>query len=167
MVAPVSVDAIVLLGCRIEADGRPSDAGLRRAQAAFYAWQRGMAPVVVVSGGRRWHGVSEAEALGAELERLGVPPDVILPELLSLSTVENARYVARMIAARGAASVAIVTCDWHLPRALASFRRLGLRAVGVPAPSPPVAMPQWLRRSVTEALSSVVDRAVRARWSAP
>lgn len=158
MVAPVSLDAIVLLGCRVEADGRPSDAGRRRARAAAEAFKGGVAPRIVVCGGRRWHGVSEAEALSAELRRQGVPESAIVPELLSLSTTENARYALRLLGAHP--HVAVVTCDWHLPRALASFQRVGFRAEGIPAPSPSISGTAWLVRSLREAVSAAVDRAV-------
>lgn len=49
----MSLDALVLLGCRIEPDGRPSAAGQRRARALADAFHAGRAPLCVVSGGDR------------------------------------------------------------------------------------------------------------------
>jgi uncharacterized SAM-binding protein YcdF (DUF218 family) len=153
----VPLDAIVLLGCRIGPGGRPSEAALRRAAAAARAWHEQIAPLVVVSGGRRWAGVSEAEALGRELVRLGVEAEAIVPELCSLSTQENARYTARIVRARGLSRVAVVTCDWHLPRALVCFHGAGIDALGIPAPSPPASRILRLRRAARERIGQLLD----------
>jgi cyclophilin family peptidyl-prolyl cis-trans isomerase len=89
--------------------------------------------------------VVEADAMRTELVRAGVPADAIVRERCSLSTRENARFTAALLSRRGVRRVTVVTCDWHLPRALAAFRRAGLEAEGVPAPS--LAVP-WRRRVV-------------------
>jgi uncharacterized SAM-binding protein YcdF (DUF218 family) len=64
----------------------------------------------------------------ALIER-GVPREVIVCERLSFSTRENARYVAVLCANRGIDRVALVTCVWHLPRALKCFAAEGLAVV--------------------------------------
>jgi uncharacterized SAM-binding protein YcdF (DUF218 family) len=157
-VHPVMLDAIVLLGCRIGPSGWPSETARRRAERAADAWHQRMAPLVVVSGGRRWHGLTEAEALENYLaERRGVPRTAILRECCSLSTSENARFTARLLRARGLVEIGIVTSDWHIPRAMGAFRRMGLSCQALPAPSPPTR--RWLRayRSVREAVSQRLD----------
>lgn len=83
--------------------------------------------------------------MSAELVRAGVVADAIVRERCSLSTRENARYTAALLQRRGIDRVVVVTCDWHLPRALAAFRRAGLEVEGSAAPS--VAVP-WRRRVV-------------------
>jgi cyclophilin family peptidyl-prolyl cis-trans isomerase len=70
-----------------------------------------------------------------ELVRAGVPGAAIVCERSSLSTRDNARYSAAVMARRGLASATVVTCDWHLPRALLLFRRAGVETSGAPAPS--------------------------------
>jgi uncharacterized SAM-binding protein YcdF (DUF218 family) len=166
MFAPM-LHALVLLGCRIEPAGELTAAARRRALTAVRAFQDGLAPLVIVSGGRRWFGVSEAEALSSELERRGVPGPAIVQELRSLSTCENARNVARILAERNLRSVGLVTCDWHMPRALASFRRAGISAEPISAPSP--TMPWYARvyRSQRERVSFVVDRFATWGWPGP
>jgi cyclophilin family peptidyl-prolyl cis-trans isomerase len=89
--------------------------------------------------------VVEADAMREELVRAGVPADAIVRERCSLSTRENARFTAALLRRRGMRRVTVVTCDWHLPRALAAFRRAGLEVEGFAAPS--VAVP-WRRRVV-------------------
>jgi uncharacterized SAM-binding protein YcdF (DUF218 family) len=159
--------ALVLLGCKIEPDGRPSPAGQRRARALADAFHAGRAPLCVVSGGRRWHGLSEAEALMAELERLGVPARAMLPELRSLSTCENARGAKEVLAPLGATRVGVVTCDWHSPRALACFRTVGFVAEAIPAASPRMPLAFRARRRAREHVSYWVDRVATWGWSQP
>lgn len=158
------LDALVLLGCRILRNGEPAPAGQRRVREAARAFHRGAAPLVIVSGGRRWDGRSEAETLAAELERLGVPRSAILLELRSLSTAENARYVAELLAERSARRVGVVTCDWHAPRAISSFRAAGVSAEAIPAASPREGIGGRARRAARERLSSVIDRWATWGW---
>jgi uncharacterized SAM-binding protein YcdF (DUF218 family) len=132
MVEPQSADAIVLLGCRIGPSGRPLLPAMRRAETAARAYHRGVAPVLVVSGGRRWGEHAEATALARELGREGVPESAIVEELCSLSTHENAVFSAAILRRLGARRAAIVTCWWHMPRALANFRAAGVDAVAIP-----------------------------------
>ena len=108
----------------------------RRVEAAAEAYaRRGDAEVVVVaSGGRRWEAVSEADAMARELVRLGVPEKGIVCERCSLSTRENARFTAAALERRGIARATVVTCAWHLPRAVALFAREGVDVDGIAVP---------------------------------
>ncbi len=161
------LDALVLLGCQIEPGGRPSPAGRRRARTLADAFFEGRAPRSVVAGGRRWHGVAEAESLMRELEMLGVPEDTLLPELRSLSTCENARNTREVLAPFRARRVGVVTCDWHMPRALASFRAAGFEAFAIPARSPARSALVRTRRAVRERISFPLDRFATWGWSRP
>ena len=135
---PPRVDAIILLGCRIAASGRPLSPALRRAETAARAYHLGVAPTIVVSGGRRWGDHAEATALGRELVRARVPEGAIVEELCSLSTHENAIFSAAVLRRLGARSAAIVTCWWHMPRALENFRAAGVDAVPIPTDAHPL-----------------------------
>lgn len=127
-------DVIVVLGCRIYASGRPSAPARRRAAAAVKAFHEGMAPLVLVSGGRRWGAQIEASSLREEIVRGGVPASAIIEELWSLTTVENAIYTAAILRRIGASRAALVTCSWHMQRALSNFRGAGVEVVAaVPA----------------------------------
>jgi uncharacterized SAM-binding protein YcdF (DUF218 family) len=89
--------------------------------------------VVVVSGGRRWGEVVEADAMARELARRGVPERAIVRERCSLSTRDNARFSAETLGRRGIERAAIVTCAWHMARAVALFSRAGLAVEAVAA----------------------------------
>jgi len=153
-----AADAIAVLGCRVLPSGRPTPAAARRAAAAAEAFHAGVASWVVASGGRRHGGQIEARVLRHELQRAGVPSAAIVEELASFTTRENAGYVAEILRRRGGRRVAVVTCDWHMPRALANFRRAGIDPVGWPARAP--AQGLWVRASrlVHELVGSLLDR---------
>ena len=60
------------------------------------------------------------------LNALGVPDDAIVIEDSSLNTRQNAVFTEKLATARGIERVLLVTSHWHLRRAEAVFRRVGL-----------------------------------------
>jgi uncharacterized SAM-binding protein YcdF (DUF218 family) len=130
----------VVLGCRVRLDGRGKlGAGVLRSRvetaAGAYGQRARVGTVVVVaSGGRTWGGSREAEVIAHELAARGVPRHVIAIETRSLTTRDNARFSAQILAGRGIDRAWVVTSDWHLARAVALFRRAGIWAVGIGAP---------------------------------
>src|SRR5688572_1997964 len=118
--------------------------------------------LIVVSGGRRWGRTVEAVAMAEALVARGVMRERIVLELLSLSTVENARFSAELLRAAGVRRAAIVTCDWHVQRALRSFEAFGIEAVAWPATSPAVERWARLRRDAAERCSELLDAHIRA-----
>jgi len=155
-------DAIVVLGCRVDGPETLSGAALRRVTRAARAYREGMATHVVASGGKRWGEAIEARAMAAQLQALGVPNARILHEERSLTTVQNARFVAELARARGLRSLGIVTCDWHMRRAMAAFRREGFEVHPLPAPAPTLPLTARVRRAGLERLRALLDRAVAA-----
>jgi len=159
----VRFDVLVVLGCRVS-EAPLSGASLRRVERAVSAYREGLASFVAVSGGRRWHGIVEADALAAALVERGVPRDALLLERESATTHENATLAARLLFAKNYRVVGVVTCDWHLRRALYCFRRAGFDAVGLGAPSPPVTPGRKLLRTLREQGAWLHDRAVARGW---
>lgn len=154
----MAFDAIVVLGCRVHGPQLLSAAAARRVVRAAEAYRQGLAPRVVTSGGKRWGNTLEAQAMSARLFALGVPEANILREEWSHSTVENARYVAALSGPHAFRTVCLITCDWHMRRALAAFRRAGLEASPLPAPTPRRSVPFEATRGAIERLHGFVDR---------
>ncbi len=130
---------IVILGCSVLPDGQGHLRGpaLRRVVAGastFHA--RGDVGLVVVSGGRAWDGVVEADALADALRELGVSSGQLVRERCSMNTRDNARYTAALLRRRGEPRVVLVTCAWHMPRARELFELEGLLVREVPVPAP-------------------------------
>jgi uncharacterized SAM-binding protein YcdF (DUF218 family) len=143
----VKVDAIVALGCRVAPGGRLYGASSRRLQRALEAYRAGVARYLVVSGGKAWHGVAEATAYRSALVAGGVEAEFVLMEGQSRSTLENARYTRALFDRQGWRHAAVVTCDWHLPRAEHCFRLAGLSTIGLGAHSPGMSRQRhWAKR---------------------
>jgi uncharacterized SAM-binding protein YcdF (DUF218 family) len=125
-------DAIVVLGARVYPPARPGPALTRRTYHAVALYQRGLAPVIICSGGLGPVPPTEAEAACRLAASLGVPPEALLLEARSHSTEENALYTAELMAAHGWNSVIVVSDGFHLYRAGLLFAHAGL----TPHPSP-------------------------------
>ena len=156
-------DAIVLLGCPVRRTP-PTGAALRRVERAAQAYRERLANTVVVSGGRRWNGIVEADALADALLERGVPPEALIRERESRTTHENAVRTAHLLLPKSLKNVGVVTCDFHLPRALYCFRRAGFEAEGLGAPSPPLPPLRTLLRTLRERGAWFYVRAVARGW---
>lgn len=88
---------------------------------------------LAVSGGVpvRNSSLTLADVMAEILEREYRAP-VAWRERRSLNTLENAIFTAEILRAAGITRVVIVTDALHMPRALWSFRRAGLRATAAP-----------------------------------
>jgi uncharacterized SAM-binding protein YcdF (DUF218 family) len=146
-------DVIIVLGCAVRA-GRPSDALRRRVALALRAHRAGVAERVIASGGRRWDGRAEATVMANMLAAGGVPRAALVLERCSHSTAENAWFCAALMRDLGARSAMVASSRWHLPRALAAFRRCGVVAV------PPAS--DWLDEPPAGLLLRLRERA--AAW---
>lgn len=141
-------DALVLLGGGVR-PGPPNwpysdlNEGADRIWHAARLYHAGKAPVVIASGGSfAWQGerISEAEAMLGILLDLGVPSAAIMLEEQSRSTRENALYIAKLLQGQELEIILLVTSALHMPRALAAFRAVGIKAI--PAPTDFEVMPQ-------------------------
>ncbi len=96
----------------------------------------------------------EAMVMKEALVSRGVPERAVMPELCSLTTVENCIFTAELLGE--GRRVFVATCSWHLPRAARNFARLGITTVRPPAswgdtPPPTVA------RRVRERVNTLLD----------
>jgi uncharacterized SAM-binding protein YcdF (DUF218 family) len=150
--------SLVLLGCRVLGPATLSPPAKRRAERALQAFRSGLSGHILACGGKAWAGVREADALSAYLRERGVPAGAIERELWSRSTRQNAHYAAQLLLPRGVRRIALVTCDWHLPRALLSFIGAGFEVEPLPALSPPMPLRSELYRAARERVSLALDR---------
>lgn len=136
-----AAQAIVVLGGNT-ANGRrnwfePYDqkTAVLRTDTANQLYRAQRAPIIVVSGAALDGGVSEATLMANALEEDGVPKNAILRETQSLTTHQNAVYTLQLLREHHIQRFLLVTSALHMPRAMASFEKLGTRPI--PAPSPP------------------------------
>jgi uncharacterized SAM-binding protein YcdF (DUF218 family) len=148
--------SLVLLGCRV-GPAALSPPARRRATRAAAALHAGLTSQILVCGGKAWHGARECDELCAFLLERGVPQAALERESHSRSTRQNAQYAAELLLPRGERKVWLVTCDWHMPRAVRCFEAAGFQAQPLPAQSPPIPLGAELWRSTRERASFAFD----------
>jgi uncharacterized SAM-binding protein YcdF (DUF218 family) len=123
------LDAIVVLGAALLADGGLTTALAERIAAAAALWHAGGGRLVVATGGvTRGAPRAEADAIADGLRALGVPDARVIVERGSRSTAENAALSQPLLAAAGARSLWLVTQPFHGRRAARLFRAAGFDA---------------------------------------
>jgi uncharacterized SAM-binding protein YcdF (DUF218 family) len=132
-------DAIVVLGAA-QYQGRPSPIYLARLEHGLKLYRDGVAPLLVVTGGRgvkgeRW---TEGAAGRRWAEEHGVPADRILVEESSRNTYQNLIGVAGLLRPKGLDRVVLVSDPFHMFRAMAQAREVGLRPHPSPTRSSPI-----------------------------
>ncbi|MEI9951971.1 MAG: YdcF family protein [Pseudomonadota bacterium] len=149
--------SLVLLGCRVVGPAALSPPARRRALQAAHALRSGLTRHILACGGKAWNGVRESDALCAFLVEQGVPAAALEQESNSHSTRQNAHYAAQLLLPRGLERVWLVTCDWHMPRALRCFAGAGFQPEALPARSPPIALGADLWRGTRERACLALD----------
>jgi uncharacterized SAM-binding protein YcdF (DUF218 family) len=114
-------------GDRVIQTARLLCAGSDRVMQAALLWRGGKGGTIIISGGDLpWVRSNEASLAAEILEAYGVPSDSIIVEGNSRNTHENAVNTAAIWKERRYHSGILVTSAIHMPRALASFRKVGL-----------------------------------------
>lgn len=130
-----NVEAIVVLSSAVFPPYPPmptailgSDTFERTAYAAWLQTHWRAVPVLATGGGSRG-GVPYAVTMGEALEKAGVPKDMVWTEEKSTSTYENAEFSVRILKEKNIRKIALVTEAYHMVRAEACFRKLGIEVV--------------------------------------
>ena len=133
---PEKSDCIIVLGAHVWMDGRMSNALTYRCEAALDAWQKGVAPALIVCGGQGSdEPTTEAAAMVQWMLAHGVSESAVIAEDQSLNTKQNIANAMSIMAEHGWKTAAVCTNNYHLTRALWIARDAGLDATGIAAPS--------------------------------
>ena len=133
-------DFLIILGCGIQKDGRPTPLLRGRIDRAldFYRRQKektGKELIFVPSGGQGPDEViPESASMKQYLMEQGIPEEQIIEEDQSADTFENMKYSREKIWAKDpGAKVAFSTTNYHVFRGGLYARRVKMRAVGMGA----------------------------------
>lgn len=152
--------AIVVLGAA-QYDGRPSPVFRARLDHAADLYEDGIAPVVVVTGGKQeGDRFTEAAAGAAYLSTRGVPDSAILRETTSRSSWESLAATAGFLEERDITEVVLVSDPFHALRLDAIAGELGLDAAISPTRTSPIRGASEWRRFSTETVRVSVGRIV-------
>lgn len=131
-------DAIVVMGAA-QYDGRPSPVFKARLDHAIDLYHAGVAPVLIVTGGKR-EGDRTTEAASAREYAIDhdVPADAILAEDRSRTTLQSIRAVAGVMGEAGLSSAVFVSDPSHMLRVLRMADDAGIDAYGSPTRTSPL-----------------------------
>lgn len=139
---------VIVLGCQVRGDGRPSLMLRARIRAACAYLNAHPDAVCIASGGMDdSEPFTEAESIANELIAMGIAPERIYSESASHSTYENLAFSAEVIARNGLDTrVVLATDTFHQYRGGYYARQAGLTPAAVcAAPYLPLAPSYWTR----------------------
>jgi vancomycin permeability regulator SanA len=122
--APVAL----VLGAQVYPDGTPSPFLAARLDLAKCVYDAGKVETVLVSGDQMAPEYDEPEAMRAYLVNRGMPLQQIVVDDGGIDTYHSCVRAQRVF---GLSDLIVVTQAYHLPRAVATCRLLGIEASGV------------------------------------
>jgi uncharacterized SAM-binding protein YcdF (DUF218 family) len=157
------VDAIVVLGAA-QFNGRPSAVLAARLDHALALWNEGLAPLMVVTGGKQdADRFTEAQSSANYLIERGVPDEVIVREVQGRTSWESLAASARILHERGLDSVLLVSDPYHAKRITAIATEVGLDAHVSSTRSSPEGDRSVIRHLVRETAGVALGRFVGYR----
>ncbi len=130
-------DAIIVLGYPANPDGTVSPIERARVMEGIKEFRRGIASVLIMTGGAAHNEHTEAEVMADFARSQGVPDGAIIRENQALNTIQNAYYSVEIMKARGWKAAEVVSSDSHIRRASLIFRRFPIAYRVHGAPNPP------------------------------
>jgi len=136
--AATTADAIAVLGAA-QYNGRPSPVFRARLDHAAALYQRGYAPVVLVTGGvGPGDSLSESDVGRRYLQKVGLPGGSVVALPAGSSTYSSVSGVAQWFQGQGSRRVLLVSDGFHMLRLKIIATRLGLAPFPSPAPTSPI-----------------------------
>ncbi len=150
-------DAIVIFGAA-EYAGRPSPVYRARLDHGFELFEKGMAPVVVTTGGAGQDPDFSEGGVGRDyLLRRGVPEQALIAETQGADTAQSAERVANIMHVNGMHSCIAVSDAYHVFRIRALLEHEGVQVEVAPRPeSRPRSLLQRFSAVMREAMSYLV-----------
>ena len=131
-------DAIIVLGAA-QYEGRPSPVLRARLDHAAELWGRGLAPRMVVTGGRGVGDTTSEAAVGRRyLAQHGVPEERILMDTGGLTTSQSMIAARRILGTPARPTVLIVSDPFHMLRLAILARRLHMIPLLSPTRTSPI-----------------------------
>jgi vancomycin permeability regulator SanA len=122
-------DVAVVLGSKVELDGKPSARLAARLDKAVELHRAGLVPEVIVSGGLGKEGYDEATTMRDYLVAHAVPAPAIIVDSAGVNTEATARNSAALMRARGYTCAVAVTQYFHITRTKLALRDAGVATV--------------------------------------
>jgi vancomycin permeability regulator SanA len=126
-------DIAVVLGARVYANGRPSDALADRVRTACKLYRDGTVKKLLFSGGPGDGSIHETEGMKRMAIQLGVKPEDILLDSHGVNTQATVKNTEAVFQQLHASRILVVSHFYHLPRIKLAYHREGWEVYTVPA----------------------------------
>jgi vancomycin permeability regulator SanA len=146
--APVAL----VLGAQVYPDGTPSAFLAGRLDLAKRLYDAGKVKVILVSGDNMAPEYNEPDAMREYLVAAGVPAARVVADYAGFDTYDSCVRARRIF---GVSDLVVVTQSYHLPRAVATCRALGLQANGVGDDSARQYVAAWRKGAIRDQLACV------------
>ena len=146
--APVAL----VLGAQVNPDGTPSAFLAARLDLARRLYDAGRVEVIIVSGDHLAPEYDEPAAMREYLIQAGMPAEKVIPDFGGFDTYESCLRAKRIFQL---SQLIIVTQSYHLVRAVATCRALGIDAAGVGDESVRQHSMAWRRGAIRDQLACV------------
>jgi vancomycin permeability regulator SanA len=120
----------VVFGSQVYSDGTPSLVLAGRLDAARILYQQGKVRAILVTGDNGQVNYNEVDPMRTWLIARGVPDTKVVGDYAGFDTYSSCTRAVRIF---GVKSAILVTQSYHLPRAVALCRKVGMDAIGVRA----------------------------------
>lgn len=158
-------DAIVVLGAA-QYEGKPSPVLKARLDHAAALWALGLAPRMIVTGGRGVGDTTSEAAVGMRyLVQRGIPKDSISMDLEGLTTSQSMVAVRRVLRTKSYPAVILVSDPFHMLRLAILTRRLHMIPLLSPTRTSPISTRPWqqLRYVLAESIKAPYALVVGSR----
>ena len=155
--APVAL----VLGAKVNPDGTPSAFLTARLDLAKRLYDAGLVEMIIVSGDHLAPEFDEPVAMHNYLIKAGLPTEKVIVDPGGFDTYESCLRAKRIL---NLSQLTVVTQSYHLVRAVATCRALGIDAMGVGDDSARQHTVAWWRGAIRDQLAclkTIVDLAKR------
>ena len=128
-----SADVAVVMGARVYADGRLSDALKDRVRTACDLYHQRLVNKLIMSGGPGDGAIHETEGMARAAVQMGVDPEDIVLDKFGLNTENTVKNTDILFHELNASRVLVVSHGYHLPRIKLAYQRAGTEVYTVPA----------------------------------
>jgi vancomycin permeability regulator SanA len=122
-------DVALVLGSKVELDGRPSLRLQARLDRTLELYRAGYFPAVIASGGVGKEGFDEAAVMKDYLVTAGIPAEQVIVDSLGNNTFLSARKTLEIVRERKLSSVLVISQYFHIPRSQLALERFGISPV--------------------------------------
>ncbi|MGO0063404.1 YdcF family protein [Brevibacillus fluminis] len=124
-----AADVGVVLGNKVEPNGRPSDRLQSRLEKAAELYKEGYFPRVIVSGGVGVEGFDEAKVMKQYLVDKGLPQEAVIVDSQGLNTIMTAQNTQAIMKDLHMQSAMVITQFYHISRTKLAFHQAGIDPV--------------------------------------